>query len=543
MINLDSQERQMKTGTIFILVITIIIHSCNQQNGGAKAQVIPRDTTINAAVSYSQFFFDSTQMENLLSKQYFRDSLVKRMRNFYNGRNYQYAWFFNDGIADHTSSFFNTYNDYINYSQDSTLKNPLLQQLYDSITSGNFKYDINDSIVLKTELLFTAQFFRYSRRAYQGSNQLDARELDWFIPRKRIDPAALLDSVLHHKRKNLSDYEPVNRQYNLLKSYLLKYYEIEKKGGWSFIKADKKSYKLNDSTSLIATVKKRLIITGDLEKNDTSGSFTKQLEDAVKNFERRYGMKEDGIITTSMITEMNRPIDERLQQILINMERIRWVPAQPATDYLLVNIPEFRLHVYDRGQYSWSANVVVGTAANNTVIFTGNLKHIVFSPYWNVPSSILKNEIAPAIARNKNYLSRNHMEWNGNSVRQKPGPWNALGQVKFLFPNNYSIYLHDTPSKSLFKEEKRSFSHGCIRVSEPKKLAQYLLRNDPNWDSTKITKAMNAQKEQFYNIKEPVPVFIGYFTAWVDRDGELNFRDDIYGHDKKMKERLFSKKN
>jgi murein L,D-transpeptidase YcbB/YkuD len=332
-----------------------------------------------------------------------------------------------------------------------------LEQLYDSLSNGNFSYNINDSIVLNAELLLTAQFFRYTRRAYQGSSQLDAQELDWFIPRKKIDASALLDSVLSRKGKNLKELEPVNRQYNLLKNYLLKYYEIEKNSSWSFIKADKKSYKLNDSSTLIPIIKKRLFLTGDLIKEDTTAFFTKELEKGVKSFEKRYGFKEDGIITATLLNEMNRPIEERVQQILINMERIRWVPAEPSTDYLLVNIPEFRLHVYDKGQYSWSTNVVVGTTANNTVIFTGNLKHLVFSPYWNVPSSILKKEVLPGIARNKNYLAQHHMEWNGNSVRQKPGPWNSLGQVKFLFPNNYSIYLHDTPSKSLFSEEKRTF--------------------------------------------------------------------------------------
>ena len=462
------------------------------------------------------------------------------MRDFYNARNYQFAWFFREGMADYASSFYDIYKDYINYSQDTTLKNPSLQRLYDSLTNGNFTYNTNDSVVLNAELLLTAQFFRYSRRAYQGNNQLDARELDWFIPRKKIDPAALLDSLLFHKGKNLANYEPVNRQYNLLKTYLLKYYDIEKKDSWSIIKADRKTYKLNDSSAIIPGIKKRLFLTGDLIKEDTTSIFTKETEDAVKSFERRYGMKEDGLITAALLNEMNQPIAERIQQILVNMERIRWVPAQPATDYLLVNIPEFRLHVYEKGSYSWSTNVVVGTAANNTVIFNGNLKYIVFSPYWNVPSSILKKEVLPAIARNKNYLVRNNMEWYDGAVRQKPGPGNALGLVKFLFPNNYNIYLHDTPSKSLFNEEKRTFSHGCIRVSEPKKLAQFLLRNDANWDSVKITKAMNAGKEQVYNIKEPVPVFIGYFTAWVDRDGKLNFRDDIYGHDRKMKERLFA---
>ena len=533
----------MKKILLFSSVIIITCSSCKQSGNEAQAQTqaISRDTSIKSGTSYSEIFFDSLQMEKFIVKQQFRDSLKKRMRDFYNARNYQFAWFFKEGMADYASSFYDAYNDYINYSQDISLKSLSLEQLYDSLANGNFNYNVNDSIVLNTELLLTAQFFRYTRRAYQGSNHLDAQELDWFIPRKKIDPSALLDSVLSRKGKNLKELEPVNRQYDLLKNYLLKYYEIEKNGSWSYIKADKKSYKLNDSSTLIPIIKKRLFLTGDLIKEDTTAIFTKELEDGVKSFEKRYGFKEDGIITTVLLNEMNRPIEERVQQILINMERIRWVPAEPSTDYLLVNIPEFRLHVYDKGQYSWSTNVVVGSTANSTVIFTGNLKHVVFSPYWNVPSSILRKEVLPGIARNKNYLVRHHMEWNGNSVRQKPGPWNALGQVKFLFPNNYSIYLHDTPSKSLFSEEKRTFSHGCIRVSEPKKLAQFILRNDSNWDSVKITKAMNAGKEQFYNVKESIPVFIGYFTAWVDRDGKLNFRDDVYGHDKKMKERLFAK--
>lgn len=529
--------------TFYFLFMLIIASSCRHAGSGANGQIVARDTSIKVATSYNEIFFDSLGMEKFISTHHLHDSLVKRMRNFYNGRNYQYAWFFKEGIADYASSFYNVYNDYINYSKDSLLKDPSLQLLYDSLSGGNFRYDINDSIVLSTELLLTAQFFRYARRAYQGNTQLDAQRLDWFIPRKKIDPSALLDSLLFHKGRNLEEYEPVNRQYNLLKDYLLKYYQLEKDGNWQMIKPGKRAYKLSDSAASLRDIKERLFRLGDLHNRDTSAYFTKALEDAVKSFERRYGMKEDGIISSNFLNEMNRPIEERVQQILINMERIRWVPAQPSTDYLLVNIPEFRLHVYEKGEYAWSANVVVGTTANNTVIFTGNLKYIVFSPYWNVPSSILRNEILPAIARNKKYLANNHMEWYGGAVRQKPGPWNALGGVKFLFPNNFRIYLHDTPSKNLFDREKRSFSHGCIRVSEPKKLAQFILRDDAGWDSLKITRAMNAGKEQYYTIKEPIPVFIGYFTAWVDGEGKLNFRNDIYGHDKKMKERLFAKVN
>ena len=185
--------------------------------------------------------------------------------------------------------------------------------------------------------------------------------------------------------------------------------------------------------------------------------------------------------------------------------------------------------------------IVVGSTAHNTVIFTGTLKYVVFSPYWNIPPGILKNEILPAISRNKNYLTRHNMEWHGNIVRQKPGPNNSLGLVKFLFPNDYNIYLHDTPSKSLFEENERAFSHGCIRLSQPAKLARFLLRNDPSWDSLKIARAMNGGKEKFVTVKENVPVYIGYFTAWVDREGNLNFRDDIYGHDRKLADQLFER--
>jgi len=313
----------MKSIILFSTIVITAVYSCKTGGNEVHAQMTPRDTSIKLETSYSEMFFDSTQMERFISKQQFHDSLKKRMRNFYNGRNYQFAWFFREGLADYAFSFHDAYNDYINYSQDTALKNPSLEQLYDSLSNGNFNYNINDSIVLNAELLLTAQFFRYTRRAYQGSSQLDAQELDWFIPRKKIDASALLDSVLSRKGKNLKELEPVNRQYDLLKNYLLKYYEIEKNSSWSFIKADKKSYKLNDSSTLIPIIKKRLFLTGDLIKEDTTAFFTKELEKGVKSFEKRYGFKEDGIITATLLNEMNRPIEERVQQILINMERIR----------------------------------------------------------------------------------------------------------------------------------------------------------------------------------------------------------------------------
>jgi L,D-transpeptidase YcbB len=528
----------MRNGILFLIVI--FFASCTESFKQAASQPVQRDRSITPANSYSQLFFDSAAMEKFIVSASIRDSLAKRMRSFYNSRNYEYGWFFNDGIADYASTFLEMQNDYISYSGDSALYNPLLSQLVDSVSNMNYKFNVSDSNILKTELMLTNQFFRYARRAYQGSNQLDAKELEWFIPRKKIDAVALLDSLIKNKGKNLEQYEPVNRQYKLLKNFLFKYYAIKNNGGWQKINTKKNSFKFGDSSATITLIKKRLLLEDDLVKNDTTPFFDTATQNAIKSFQHRYGLKEDGVADASVINEMNIAVDTCIHKILLNMERIRWVPQRPVTDFLLINIPEFRLHVFEKGNYQWSMNVVVGSTVHITVIFNGTLKYIVFSPYWNVPPSILKNEILPGIRRDPNYLAAHNMEWNGNTVRQKPGPRNSLGLVKFLFPNSYNIYLHDTPSKSLFDENKRAFSHGCIRLGEPKRLALFLLRNDKSWDSTKIVKAMNSGKEQYVTLKDPIPVFIGYFTAWVDTNGKLNFRDDLYGHDKKMSDRLFA---
>jgi murein L,D-transpeptidase YcbB/YkuD len=189
-------------------------------------------------------------------------------------------------------------------------------------------------------------------------------------------------------------------------------------------------------------------------------------------------------------------------------------------------------------------NVVVGKEGHNTMMFSGDLNQIVFSPYWNVPPSIVRNEILPAMANNPDYLANQNMEEIGTEdglpkIRQLPGGKNSLGRVKFLFPNSFNIYFHDTPAKALFEKDKRAYSHGCIRLAEPEKMANYLLRNNPEWTPEKINSAINSGNEQFVKLKKPVPVIITYYTAWVDENGQLNFRDDIYTHDQKLASKMF----
>ncbi|RYZ21220.1 MAG: murein L,D-transpeptidase, partial [Chitinophagaceae bacterium] len=259
-----------------------------------------------------------------------------------------------------------------------------------------------------------------------------------------------------------------------------------------------------------------------------------------------YGLNEKGGWDKSLASALNVPVEQRIRQILVNMERMRWLP-KPASDTIIVaNIPDFKLRVMEGRSTAMEMNIVVGKQGTNSVIFTNMLKYIVFAPYWNVPYSISKNEILPAMNRNKNYLARNNMEITGYNgkvpiVRQKPGGNNSLGKVKFLFPNSYNIYFHDTPAKSLFEKEQRAFSHGCIRLQKPFELAQYLLRYQPQWTADSIRSAMDSTKETWVTLPEAIPVFITYLTSYVDNNGDIHFMRDIYGHDKNLAERMFHK--
>lgn len=279
---------------------------------------------------------------------------------------------------------------------------------------------------------------------------------------------------------------------------------------------------------------------------DTSQVFNDQLVNAVKAFQVSRGLTPTGTITASLIKEMNVPALKRVEQLLINMGRMRWMLNPTTGNLLMVNIPEFVLHVYEGKNKAFDMDVVVGKEGHNTTMFTGNLNQVVFSPYWNVPANIVKNEILPAMANDPDYLSRNNMEEVGNAedgipaIRQLPSPKNSLGKVKFLFPNSFDIYFHDTPAKSLFSSDKRAFSHGCIRLSDPFKMATYVLRNQPEWTPEKIDEAMNRGQEQFVRVKNPIPVLITYYTAWVDENGVLNFRDDIYDHDATLAQKMFT---
>ncbi|MBG9376859.1 L,D-transpeptidase family protein [Panacibacter sp. DH6] len=525
----------------FFLAFLGACNSGNSTEHTNKRDTVPalteKDITIPGNFSSQKTLkFKSSLVDSFLVKFPLLKVYKKDIDTFYNKRNFAFAWYDNNGLIEQAGNLYNRMqninedglNDSIPYKQAFTelMKNNAL----DSLSTAN-EY---------TELMLTAQYFIYARNVWSGLDEKQMKELDWFLPRKKVSYEQLLDSLISGKK--ILDTAPVYRQYALLKQQLKKYRDIEKSGGLPSIKADQKTYKTGDSSATVAAIRKLLFMTGDMAADNGNALFDSTLETGVKNFQQRYGEKQDGVIGPAVLKQMQTPAGAIIEQIIVNMERSRWVPVESQTNYIVVNIPDYKLYVYENDTVAWSMNVVVGQPAHKTVVFNGNIKYIVFSPYWNVPSGILKKEVLPGIKRNPSYLAKHNMEWNNGAVRQRPGPSNSLGLVKFLFPNSYDIYLHDTPSKSLFGENDRAFSHGCIRLSQPQKMAEYLLRHDSSWTQQKIVSAMNSGKEQYVTLKETVPVFIAYFTSWVDKDGKLNIRKDVYGRDKRLAEMLLAKK-
>lgn len=524
----------------WVALVILVTGSCTNSSQRKKNLPVKRDTTITLSNAYSPLELDSTKLEDYISKNQLKPSIAIEMRNFYKNRNYHFAWFGEDGLTEQGSAFYNLHNTYVKEDIDTSV--------YDKQLHATMEKLISDDIVLtpkevtQTELHLTQHFFKFTKEVYEGT--IDPLQLQWHIPKKKIDAVALLDSLIAKNGKKLEDWEPVNRYYPLLRNKLIDYYEIDKKGGWDSIHLSNKIYKAGDSGKAVFALKKRLSATGDYQGKDTSFQFTPSLELSLQHAQNRLGLKADGVLGLETVNELNVPVKARIEQILVNMERLKWMPNESSGTRLVANIPEFALHIFNGNQQQFSMKIVVGKAGHNTVIFTDSLENIVFNPYWNIPRSIVRNEILPAMQKDKNYLTKNNMEQTGVSnglpvIRQKPGEFNALGRVKFIFPNSYNIYFHDTPAKNLFNQEDRASSHGCIRVEEPEKLAAYLLRNNPEWPDTKIKNLMQGGKNTWVKLDPKIPVYIVYFTAWVANDGSLNFRDDIYGHDAKMGKMMF----
>jgi len=513
------------------LIVLVLLIACHNQEVKQPVVAVKTDSLLNRDASFKGafsdqqiLFLDISRVKKILGDFPLLGKYASEVQQFYKYRNNRYAWYEKSGLIEDAGNLYTHLN---NLQDEGILESAPYIKSLDSLINNPAVTTRPDSVL---EILLTAEYLFYADRVWNGISENQTTKLQWYIPRKKLDLPFITDSLIRDTSAPLFSDNYSFRQYNMLKAALKKYRQLETSAEWKPLDV-KNKFKLNDRSPDIVLIRKKLYELGDLKQDNGSEIFDASLQAAIKSFQTRYGMTADGIAGTVFLRYLNTPLRDYVRKIIINMERARWLPLDLKSHYLIINIPSFMLYAFDDDTLDFSMNVVVGKNVHKTVLFSGDIKYIVFSPYWDVPASILKNEILPGIQKDPNYLKRNNMEWVGNRVRQKPGPKNSLGLVKFLFPNSYNIYLHDTPAKSLFQHSTRAFSHGCIRLGEPEKLAVYLLRNDPVWSAAKIGTAMHKGVEKYVTLKNPIPVYIGYMTAFVDDKGRINFRDDIYKRD------------
>jgi murein L,D-transpeptidase YcbB/YkuD len=348
--------------------------------------------------------------------------------------------------------------------------------------------------------------------------------------------------------ETLRDLGRLHEPYTSLRRALAYYQTIEHAGGWIAIE-EGATLETGDRSERVLALRRRLRATGDLRVPSQSQRFDAGLEAAVRRFQERHGLNPDGRVGNKTLAALNVPVQERVRQLEINLERRRWLPASLGEDFVWVNIPEFRLRAFRGGKAVLDMPVVVGAPSTPTPSFEDEIEMAVLNPYWNVPESIALGEIAPRAATDPDYLERASFEIldsrgslvspenlraadlreGRQRIRRKPGPANDLGRIKFLFPNEYRVYLHDTPSRHLFDRDKRAFSHGCIRLGRPMELARHLFPELFRDAAPELQ--VSGRRERVVRLAEPVPIYIVYFTAWRADEGMVHFREDIYGHD------------
>lgn len=516
---------------LLIIAFTVLftIASCKKKDNPLENQ--------GSSENLENASFDSTQVKTFFEKHPKLKMYQADVEKLYRKHQFHYIWYDKDGLNEFAGVLYTKINNFAQEGVQTVIPySEKIDAIYDD-TNDTHKADLD------TELLSSALYFFYADKVYDGISTQKTRDLGWFLPRKKQSYVNYLDSLLIDPSLINKEEKGVLKQYYLLKDALQEYRVIQKKGGWKTIALDPKvkSYKPGDSAKAIAQIRTRLMVTGDVSRDSKSAVYDSELATGILKFKKRSGNTIDKTILPEHIRYMNVSVADRIQTIMVNMERCRWISNDitKSKELIIVNIPAYELTFFRNGEPELVSKVVVGKVLHKTVIFSAPMRHIVFRPYWNVPKSILEKEILPAIEQNPNYLEEHDMEWKDDYVRQRPGPENSLGLVKFLFPNSNAIYLHDTPSKSLFGKEDRAFSHGCIRVARPKDLANAIMKNDKKWNPEKIETAMNGGEEYWYTLKNKIPVYIGYFTAWVSDDGIIHFYEDVYKRDGSLASLLF----
>lgn len=484
------------------------------------------------------------------------------VRDFYTRRNGAPAWVTQTSTSQAEDALELLGTAWQHGLNPSDYHEPQLRQLVDALKQSKTSPPDRARQLAEFDVGLTTALLALGRDVALGRIRPTRVDHRWKARRQPPDIVGALSRASDAGVKGwLETIQPRDPQYGALRQALVNLHGALEKGGWS--KVAVRAFETGKSSASVIALRQRLNSGGYLTgaaAASASPVYDAGVEAGVRAFQNHHALKASGIADAPTLAAMNVPIEDRIRQVELNLERWRWMPDDLGPRHLLVNIPYYHLIARENGKSVKEMRVIVGKPdpAHQTPVFSSAMTTVVFSPYWNIPDTIAEGETVPALARDPAYLRRNSIEilrrstggataidpsnvnWSDDSevqhlaFRQRPGSRNALGHVKFLFPSAFDVYLHDTPADSLFARTGRAFSHGCVRVEEPQALAKYVLADHSEWDEARIVRAMQAGVERPVKLRETVPVHIAYFTAWVDDNRGLHFLPDVYGHDHKQ---------
>lgn len=410
------------------------------------------------------------------------------------------------------------------------------------------------------ELLLTDAFLTYG--AHLADGRVDPLDLapDWIPSRRNPELAGILEDAVSRGRvgEALEGQRPPHAVYDRMVAAYDRVRRVARSGGWPAV-PEGATLAPGDTADRVPALRRRLAATGELSEapGGAPAVYDSTLARAVRLFQHRHGLEDDAVVGPATLEALNVPASERARQLRLNLERWRWLPDSLGTRHVRVNIADYELEVVEEGRVVLAMRAIVGRPYRRTPTFSDRITYLVFNPYWQVPHTLAVQDQLPLIKKEPGYLQRMGfqvfqgwgadgravdpatIDWSGLSprnfpyrLRQDPGPQNALGRVKFMFPNRFSVYLHDTPARELFAKRARGFSSGCIRLERAGELAEYLLRGDPRWTPEAVRRSMTTgTREETVRLPSPVPVHLYYMTAWADADGTIQYRPDVYGRD------------
>lgn len=525
-------------------------------------------------ITLSQIIYDEKSTKGMMSliitneAQTFKKIRHKEfIQDVYQRKTYRPIWFNNKGLIKEA-----VYDLFTHIKNDDTLEDhgPLktrYRQLKNKISSVKERI-IENELMLDLELsslyrTYMGHHLFGSIKWWDFKNKLKSLRrqkisADWVTKNPKYDMA---DMLLRHRISYIiASTTPSSFNYQQLSTELSKLREIQRQGGWAKI-PNSAQLRYGKSGKHVSLLINRLKSEGDYTCNDNGNTFGPCLKKAIKRFQKRHGVSQSGTINKTTLKKMNTSVEWKIKKVLLNLDRIKRLPNQAEDRYIMVNIPEYKLYYKENGKNELSMRVIVGDKKNRTPIFSDEVTYIVLNPYWLMPDSIVRNEMIPGILKNPNFLAQRGYEVRRNyalkrppidtskidwakvlrnkqtkkyKFMQPPGPRNALGKIKFKFPNHFAVYLHDTPTKKLFNKYPRAFSHGCIRVSKPRELLATFAKHERSVNYNRAKRILEGKTQTQLNLATPVPVHILYLTARVKSDGLLHYLPDAYGYDSKQ---------